>query len=267
MERGSVLILGHGSRRLEANAEFEALVAAFRRRHAGLDVAHAYVELANPLLGPALAAAAARGPGRVVVLPLFLFAAGHVKDDVPRALARVRADFPSVEFQAARALGVAHAMVSLALVRASEAMPLRGPEAAAATLLVVGRGASDPDANGDFCKLVRLLGEGGGFGRATPSFIAITFPRFEPEAERSLAASPGPLLVLPYFLFDGLLVQQLAGAVAVLRTRHPGRDIRLASHLGPDARLLDLLDARLAEVVAWRGVLPFDARARSAAAP
>lgn len=267
MERTSVLILGHGSRRRQANAEFEALVAAFRRCRPDLQVDLAYIELAEPLLAPGLAAAAARGPARVVVLPLFLFAAGHVKDDVPEALAAARGAYPDVEFRAARALGVSQPLVELALTRAAEAMPLRGPEAAATTLLVVGRGASDADANGDFCKLVRLLGEAGGFGRATPSFIAITGPRFDPEAERALATSTGPLLVLPYFLFDGLLVQQLAGEVATLRTRHPDRDIVLAPHLGPDDRLLGLLETRLAEALDGGLPLPCDACPRSAASP
>lgn len=267
MARTSVLILGHGSRRREANAEFEALVEGFRRRHAGLTVDHAYIELAEPLLGPALAAAATRRPGRVVLLPLFLFAAGHVKDDVPRALSSARGAFPDVWFTAGRALGVAREVLSLALSRAAEAVPLGGAAAAATTLLAVGRGASDPDANGDFCKLVRLVGELGGFARAVPSFVAIAHPRFGPEAERTLAASTGPLLVLPHLLFDGLLVRELAAEVAALRARHPGREIHVARHLGPDDRLLDLLEVRLAEILEERAALPCDACPRSLATP
>lgn len=266
MERTSVLILGHGSRRAEANAEFEALVDGFRRRRPALDVGHAYVELASPLLADGLAHAASRSR-HVVVLPLFLFAAGHVKDDVPEALAGARRAFPSVRFEAARAVGVCHAMVALALERAGRCLPLRGPEAARTTLVVVGRGASDPDANGDFCKLVRLLGEGGGFAHAEPSFIAITGPRFEPATERALGASHGPLLVLPYFLFDGRLVRQLAGEVEALRARHPGRDIRLAPHLGPDESLLGLLDHRLAEVAGGLPAPSCDACPRTAGTP
>jgi sirohydrochlorin ferrochelatase len=250
VERTAVLILGHGSRRAEANAEFEALVGAYRARRPALDVRHAYIELAEPLLADGLAAAAGGGPGRVALLPLFLFAAGHVKQDVPRALAATRRAFPGVALSSARALGVCAPMVELALERAAAAVAPGGEEAARTTLLVVGRGASDPDANGDLCKLVRLVGEAGGFGRSEPSFIAITGPRFAEAAERALATSAGPLLVLPYFLFDGLLVRQLAGEVAALRARHPARDVRLAPHLGPDPRLLGLLDERLAELLA-----------------
>ena len=94
MERTTILILGHGSRVPRANAEFEALVATFRRRRPDLDVGHAYIELAAPLLADALAAAAARAD-RVVLLPLFLLTAGHLKDDVPAALAAARGASPA----------------------------------------------------------------------------------------------------------------------------------------------------------------------------
>lgn len=248
MERTSVLILGHGSRVARANEEFERVVAAFRLRRPDLDVGHAYIELAAPLLGDGLAALAARAD-RVIVLPLFLLAAGHVKDDVPEALAAARAAFPRVRFEAAGVLGVVDAMADLALARAGDEVPLRSEAAARTALLPVGRGSSDVGANSDFCKLVRILGERGGFARAEPCFIAVTRPRFEPAAEDLAKVHDGPILVLPYFLFEGLLVAQLGREVEAVRARHPGREVRLAAHLGPDAALLALLEERLAEVL------------------
>lgn len=247
MERRSILILGHGSRRPRANAEFEVLVARFRARSRGREVGHAYIELAEPLLREGLAAAA-RGAERVTVLPLFLFAAGHVKDDVPAALAEARRRSPAARFEASPALGVDPALVATALERAGAAVPLRTDEAARTVLLVVGRGSSDPEANGDFCKLVRLVGEGGGFARAEPCFIAITGPRFEEAAARIALSRPERVLVLPYFLFEGLLVEELRDKVARFAADHPAIDVRLAAHLGPDDRLLDVLEARLAAV-------------------
>jgi sirohydrochlorin ferrochelatase len=80
-----VLVVGHGSRDAEANGEFETLVATYRAARPDLDVVHAYVELAHPSLSDALCLLAQRTES-VVVLPLFLFAAGHVKNDIPLAL-------------------------------------------------------------------------------------------------------------------------------------------------------------------------------------
>ena len=161
-----------------------------------------------------------------MLLPLFLLAAGHLKDDVPAALAAARGASPRVRFDAARALEVVNPDDGLALARAAERVPPRGPEAARTALLVVGRGSSDPDANSDLCKLTRVLGERAGFARAEPCFIAVTSPLFEPAIEDLAKVHDGPILVQPYFLFEGLLVEQLAREVAAFRSRHPGAACR-----------------------------------------
>jgi sirohydrochlorin ferrochelatase len=252
VERRSVLILGHGSRRPASNAQFEALVARFRARRPELDVGHAYVELAAPLLVEGLATLARRSD-RVTLLPLFLFAAGHVKRDVPEALEAARAAFPAVRFDAAGELGVDPTMIAIALDRAGERFPLRGPEAAGTVLLTIGRGSLDAGANGDFYKLSRMVAERGGFLRPEPCFIAVVDPLLPEALERAALARPKRLLVLPYFLFEGLLIEQIREAVTAFAARHPELDVRLAEPLGPDERLCDLLDARLAAVDAAGG--------------
>src|SRR5438552_883884 len=108
----AVLVVGHGSRDAAANSELEALVRAYADARPDAIVAHGYVELAQPSLDHALAEIATRAR-HVAVVPLFLFAAGHVKSDVPLALARARSAFPDVTFAAAPALGVHPALAEL----------------------------------------------------------------------------------------------------------------------------------------------------------
>ena len=100
-----LLIVGHGSRDPNANAEFESVVAAYRASRPDVDVTHGYVELARPSLAMALRELAQRADF-IVVLPLFLFAAGHVKNDIPLALSQARQNFPDVRFTVTNALGV-----------------------------------------------------------------------------------------------------------------------------------------------------------------
>src|SRR5262245_34562728 len=116
-----VLVVGHGSRNPAANAEFERAVAEYRVRRPELEVAHGYVELAEPLLGDALQALGERC-GHVVVAPLFLFASGHVKNDLPLALEEARRRCPSSRFMAAPALGVDARMVQLARLQLQAAL-------------------------------------------------------------------------------------------------------------------------------------------------
>jgi len=252
-----VLLIGHGSRDPRGNAELEAAVAAYREARPGLEVAHGYVELAQPALVPALHALADR-VDHVVALPLFLFAAGHVKNDIPLALAEVRRARPGVRFTAARALGVHPGLVELAFERARPALE-RARDRAATAVIVVGRGASDPDANGDFCKVVRLFAEGRGLGWVVPSFLGVTRPSVEDAADLIARARPERAVIAPYLLFGGRLIERLRDQVAAFQARYPWTPIELAPHLGCDARLFALLDERLAEAVGGAAPLACDA--------
>jgi sirohydrochlorin ferrochelatase/(2Fe-2S) ferredoxin len=255
--REAVLIVGHGSRDPAANVEFETFVSRYRERRADLDVSHGYVELARPCLSEALDDAAARAD-RVVTLPLFLFAAGHVKNDLPIALDAARRRFPGVRFDAGRALGVHPNLVDLAFER-SEALGLPDKKDACRTaVVVVGRGASDPDANGDFCKLVRLFGEGRGFGWVLPAFIGITRPLLQESLELLARARPDRILVVPYFLFAGTLITKIQDQVKTFSDQYPWIRTEIAPHLGLHEKLLALLDERVDEARRGAAALPCD---------
>ena len=256
MQRTGLLVVGHGSREQGSNLEFEQLLAQLRARRPEFDVQHAFVELAEPSLAEGLGVIA-RCNDRVVVVPCFLFTAGHVKNDIPLALAAVRLKFPKVRFEAGRVLGVHPAMAELAFQRASEACSGED-DAKRTTIVVVGRGASDPDANGDFCKLVRLVGEGRGFAWVVPCFIGITRPLFEETIELICRARPERILVVPYLLFGGRLVARLEEQMREFGNRYPWIKLSLASHLGVHPKLLEVIDDRIGEASSGQGPLPCD---------
>jgi sirohydrochlorin cobaltochelatase len=256
MPRTGILIVGHGSREHGSNLEFEQLAERLRAHRPEFDVRHAYVELAQPSLAQGLGAIA-RCNDRVVVVPCFLFTAGHVKNDIPLALAAVRPKFPGVRFEAGRVLGVDPAMAELAFQRASEALSSED-DAKRTAVVVVGRGASDPDANGDFCKLVRLVGEGRDFGWMVPCFIGITRPLFEETIELISRARPKRILVVPYLLFGGRLVARLEEQMREFGNRYPWIELSLASHLGVHPKLLEVIDDRIREALSGQVPLPCD---------
>jgi sirohydrochlorin cobaltochelatase len=252
-----VLIVGHGSRDPRANAEFEELVAAYRLMRPDLNIGHGYVEIANPSLSTSLRELA-RQNERVVVVPLFLFGGGHLKNDIPLALAQARHEHPDVQFSSARELGVHASLIDLAYRRASVLVSGESARKGGTAVIVVGRGASDPDANGDFYKFVRLLGEGRDFTWVLPSFIGIARPLFEDTAELVARSRPGQILVLPYFLFGARLFSKLQEQVSVFAARHPWIKIGLAECLGNDAQVLRVLDERVQEAVSGAQALPCD---------
>jgi len=254
--RTGVLVVGHGSRDPAANGEFEAVVAAYRSARGQFEVAHGYVELAQPPMRAALVDLARRSD-RIVLLPLFLFAAGHVKNDLPLALAEARRSFPDVRFEAARAFGVHPSLVALLSHRVQTTLG-HGSNLGKTALVVVGRGSSDPDANGDFCKVVRLAAEAQAFQWVVPSFVGITRPLLAEALELVARARPERIAVVPYFLFAGRLIRTLADEVDAFRRRCPWIPIELGPHLGGDKRLLELIDERVREAISGTHPLPCD---------
>jgi sirohydrochlorin ferrochelatase/(2Fe-2S) ferredoxin len=246
MERRIVLVVGHGSREAAANDEFEQLVARYQARRPELELRHGYIELARPSLAEALESVPQSAAG-VTLLPLFLFAAGHVKNDIPLALAAARRHRPEMAFNSTRALGVHAELVELLLERAAKAMPIDDENAKRTAVIVVGRGSSDPDANGDFCKLARLVGEARPFGWVLPAFVGITRPRFAETLELAARSRPERLLVLPYFLFGGRLLRQIEEQAAAFAARYAWIQTGVAGGLGVHERLMRVMDERIAE--------------------
>ena len=91
MKEGIVLF-AHGSREPSWAEPFEKIARALARRSPGVPVELAYLEVMKPSLDEAVASLAAAGARRVRIVPVFLGAGGHVREDLPRlaAAARVR---------------------------------------------------------------------------------------------------------------------------------------------------------------------------------
>ncbi len=257
MSDDCILLIGHGSREGAANVEFEALATAYRAARPRLRVETAYIELARPLVGEALASLAKEAK-RIFVVPVFLFAAGHVKTDLPIAIAEARRAFPHVRIAAAPALGVHPSMIELAAARAAALIGDDAATRAKTLLIVVGRGSSDPDANGDFCKVSRMIGEGRGLMHVESTFVGITQPLVETSLEWIARMRPERVVVLPYFLFAGVLIARIERKIAEFAAAHPSIAPHLAPHLGIDERLLSLLDERTLGALRGDATLPCD---------
>ena len=100
----SILIVAHGSRETPAQQEFKRLVGKYRKRHPGWKITHAFLELAEPSIPQALESLAASSK-EILVLPLFLFAAKHVRKHIPEILKAFRATHPGVKVELAKPLG------------------------------------------------------------------------------------------------------------------------------------------------------------------
>jgi sirohydrochlorin ferrochelatase len=117
----ALLLIAHGSRHEEANADLFHVAAAMERRGQAV-VEAAFLELAGPSIEAAGARCVERGARRVVLLPYFLSAGVHVRRDLATARDRLAARFPSVEFRLAEPLGRHPLLLDVVADRAREAL-------------------------------------------------------------------------------------------------------------------------------------------------
>src|ERR1700747_3351070 len=144
MSEIGVLVCGHGSRDSEAVEEFELLAAALRPRFPDYDFATGYLEFARPNIHDGLAALIARGARRILAVPGMLFAASHVKNDLPWEMNSFMAAHPGIDVRLGRDLAIDAKLLTAAADRIASVMPHNREDA---LLVVVGRGTNDPDAN------------------------------------------------------------------------------------------------------------------------
>jgi sirohydrochlorin ferrochelatase len=101
----ALLLIAHGSRQEEANADLHYLAAELRRSGDYTAVIASFLELAEPNTDEGGANCVAAGARRVVLLPYFLSAGIHVQRDLTAARDRLAVRFAEVEFRLAEPLG------------------------------------------------------------------------------------------------------------------------------------------------------------------
>ncbi|HET6951257.1 MAG TPA: CbiX/SirB N-terminal domain-containing protein, partial [Acidimicrobiales bacterium] len=243
-----LLLIGHGSRDPAAAAEFAALRDLVAARLGARRVGGGFLELAEPPIDRAVDDLVAAGATEVVAVPYVLFGAGHLKDDGPAVLARARRRHPGVSFHLARDLGTHPAVLAVAEERARQAIAaLPAGGGAPPTVVLAGRGSTDPDACAEFVKLARLLGDGRGLGPVEPAFVAMTTPSVEDALDRARRLGADRLAVVPLFLFSGVLVDRIGERARSWAADRPGVAVATAPPLGADERLADLVVERFVE--------------------
>jgi sirohydrochlorin cobaltochelatase len=247
----AVLICGHGSRDGDAIREFEAMAAQLRPRLAAHDFAAGYLEFARPTIREALEGLAAGGARRVFAVPAMLFAASHVKNDLPWEINSFRADNPDTEVMFSRDLAVDAKLLAAAVDRIAAAAPERREDA---LLLVVGRGTNDPDANSNIAKLARMLWEGMGFGWAETGFSGVAHPRVDAALDRAARLGFRRIVVFPYFLFTGVLVKRIYAQMEEAAARFPDIEFVKALYLRDHPLVLDTFIERASELVDGDGL-------------
>lgn len=101
----ALLLIAHGSREEQANADLFHAVEELRRRGRYQIVEAAFLELAEPDIDAGASQCVAAGATRLILLPYFLSAGVHVNRDLEDARRRLSERHPLVQFRLAEPMG------------------------------------------------------------------------------------------------------------------------------------------------------------------
>ncbi|WP_081507832.1 sirohydrochlorin chelatase [Roseovarius mucosus] len=252
MVKTGVMICGHGSRSQSAVDEFSVLADKLPG-YLPDDwlMEYGYLEFANPVIRDGLDRLRAAGCERILAVPGMLFAAMHSKNDIPTVLNTYAATH-GIEVRYGRELGVDPKMIAAAGARIREAIDRANVKYGEVgvhdtCLVVIGRGASDPDANANVAKIARLLHEGIGFGWCEVGYSGVTFPLVEPCLQHVVKLGYKRVVVFPYFLFSGILIDRIYGFTDRVADEHPGMQFVKAGYLGDHPKVLETFAERVTE--------------------
>nr|WP_221196995.1 MULTISPECIES: precorrin-8X methylmutase [unclassified Herbaspirillum] len=252
-----IVLAGHGSRDPDAVREFEALVELVRQRVPGQVVTHGYLEFSSPTISAAVEANIAAGSKQVAVVPGVLLAARHAKNDMPAEVLALAKEHPQVDFHFGAALNLHPQLLQLAQERvmAAEASSPHTVRRDDTCLVLVGRGTTDPDANGEVSKMARMLEEGMGFGGVYVCYSGTAKPLVADGLRAAALLGFARVVVLPFFLFDGVLVKRIYAAADDLAQREPQLEVLKAGYLGVHRHLADVMLERARDAVEGRAAM------------
>ncbi len=251
MDKTAIMICGHGSRDGDAISEFERVVAGLKSRLSDYPLTHGFLEFAQPIIREGLDKLALGGATRILALPGMLFAAAHAKNDIPSVLNRYAAEHPGLRIDYGRELAVDLKLLRVARERIEAAEAAAGGSVGRdeTCLVVVGRGASDPDANANVSKVARMLWEGMGFAWTEVCYSGVTFPLTDSAFDRICRLGFKRIIVFPYFLFTGVLVKRIYAHADAAAARNPEVEFVKAEYLNNHPLLIETFADRITEIL------------------
>ena len=103
--KNALILFAHGSRDPKWAEPFAAIQALIRAQAPDTLVELAFLELMQPGIQECLSAFAKLGVKRVSVVPVFLAAGRHLREDLPALIAPVQKQFPDLEIIVSTPIG------------------------------------------------------------------------------------------------------------------------------------------------------------------
>jgi len=116
-----VILLGHGSRREEANDEIRQMAQIIQEADKDGLYEVAFLSFGSPHLAEAAENLIEKGVDKIIVMPMFLVTGNHIKRDIPSRLLLQKTTYPNIKFVLARHFGPHPSIVNIVKERIIEA--------------------------------------------------------------------------------------------------------------------------------------------------
>ncbi|MFC4590922.1 sirohydrochlorin chelatase [Sphaerisporangium corydalis] len=262
-----LLLIGHGAHDDTGAAEFGRFVHRLRCRldRLAADVSGGFVAKGRPSLSDSVASLVSRGHHRLVAVPLAL----EDSDDVPAAIARAQVAHPTLTCEYGRSLGASPQVLALMAERLADALaemprlaavsvtdehgvaPWEPVTPAETAVVLVGHGSAETGANAEVHRVSRLFWETHAFDLLTveTAYVADAPPSVAQGIERCRRLGAKRVVVLPYLLFAGGVLERIWAEALAYAAGHVDLDVRCAEVIGDCEGLADLIIERYEEVL------------------
>ncbi|MBM7652873.1 sirohydrochlorin chelatase [Neobacillus cucumis] len=238
----AILYIGHGTRSKKGADEAKAFIARVSERVTVPIQEISFLELTEPSIEVGFSLCVQKGATEITVVPLFLLAAGHIKQDIPNVLDSLSMAYPDISINVKDPFGVQGAILDAVaeLVRETVGTVVQQDQ-----VLIVGRGSSDPDTLADFDLIAAGLKERLGIKGVSVSYLAAAEPRFKEGLRTVMETAEGRVIVIPYLLFSGLLIAEVTAEIR--KWSKLGREIYHTGILSSHRVIEDMVVARATE--------------------
>jgi len=246
----AVLFVGHGSRLEAGNIEVCEFVGQMKEYiDPAFLVETCFLEFASPNIEDGIQLCIEKGADEIHVIPIILLHAGHSKLHIPAEIEHAKEHFPDVRFTYGQTIGVHEEVFEILKTRLTEAGFDVDQKHEDTAILLIGRGGSDPYANGDFYKISRLLWEKLHVPIVESAFMGVTTPTVQDGMERCIKLGAKKIIMLPYFLFTGILMERMYKMAEQFKETYPYITIDIAQYFGYHPKLRTVLLERMNQAI------------------
>ena len=212
----AILYIGHGTRSKKGAEQAKQFLHTIIAQVDAPIQEISFLELTEPFIDEGFKRCVERGAAEIKVVPIFLLTAGHIKEDIPQALAPLKEKYPHIDVHVTESFGVQETILDAI---AELVTHTNGSISSNDSLLVVGRGSSDPATKTAFKKIREGIQNRLPVREVQLCYMAAIEPRLDEGLEKIVKHSRGRIIVVPYLLFGGLLLSEINQKVIKLQNQ------------------------------------------------